>query len=489
MEGIEIMKRILSLTLILCFILSIFSIIPANASEVLTYGVYEYVELDDGTVKITKYNGTDVGVIIPNAINGKNVSVIGEEAFFNNYKMEFVYLPKFLKEIESGAFYYCRELNKITIPKTLEKCGSAAFGNTDICSVEFPSGMTKVPDGMFYYSKLTLDNVTFPDSITEIGEQAFSYMTINSITLPKNLKIIGKDAFSYSTINNITISKTLETINEHAFVNSEIQNASFEYGIKVIPKEMFMFCYGLTKVTLPNTVTEISDKAFYSCKSLSSINLSTNLEKIGTDAFMYCESLKEITIPASITEIDYYPFERTGLQTIKFAQGTTKIPKYICERAEYLENVVLPNTVKEIGMGAFRDTKIKTIDIPDSVEFIDTSAFAGCTDLTSVELPSSLTKLGGTVFSGCNSLKYVKIPASLKECGGYLTSGSGPEKVEFEEGTKEIFDSMLANSGNLVEVVIPSSVEKIGKWSFSDCKKLSRISSLKNVKYIDNYAF
>ncbi len=79
------MKNFISLVLFFCLVIGIFSIIPVS-TKALTYGLYQYEELTDGTVKVTKYTGSNVNVIMPNSINGKKISIIGEKAFENNIK-------------------------------------------------------------------------------------------------------------------------------------------------------------------------------------------------------------------------------------------------------------------------------------------------------------------------------------------------------------------------------------------------------------------
>ena len=120
------MKRILSLTLILCFILGIFSIIPASAAD-FTVGDYEYVIKDDGTLEIVKYNGKESVITIPVKANNYNVTSIGKKAFERNMDITKVIIPEGITNLSGYVFYSCYNLTEVSLPDSIKEVGEDCF--------------------------------------------------------------------------------------------------------------------------------------------------------------------------------------------------------------------------------------------------------------------------------------------------------------------------------------------------------------------------
>ena len=134
-----------------------------------------------------------------------------------------------------------------------------------------------------------------------------------------------------------------------------------KHPVTCIGKEAFRSEY-FKSITIPNTVIEIGNDAFYYCKSLASITIPDSVTKIGNDAFAGCESLNDVIIPNGVTEIRACTFSN-------------------CIR---LSTVTIPDSVKKIGSLAFSGCiSLNNVTIPDSVEYIDPTAFEG----TGVKLP------------------------------------------------------------------------------------------------------
>ena len=122
-----------------------------------------------------------------------------------------------------------------------------------------------------------------PNTITSIGEYAFSYYDLmNSMEIPNSVTSIGDYAFkACSSLSFITIPNSVTTI-----------------GL-----EAFRFCNSLTSVVIPNSVSDIGVAAFHNCKSLTTLTLGSGLEKIGAYAFYFCNSLSTIYSHAITTPI------------------------------------------------------------------------------------------------------------------------------------------------------------------------------------------
>ena len=130
--------------------------------------------------------------------------------------------------------------------------------------------------------------ITIPNSVTSIGNNAFSYCTsLTSITIPNSVTSIGNKAFyGCESLTSITIPDSVTSIGESTFY----------------------YCMALKEITIPNSVTSIGDSAFFACNSLKEISIPNSVTNIGEDAFSDCKSLTSITIPDSVTHIGDYAF-------------------------------------------------------------------------------------------------------------------------------------------------------------------------------------
>lgn len=257
------------------------AVISASAedAEVLTYGDYDYTILEDGTVEIAKYNGTDEVVEIPSEIDGKAVTSIGAHVFDEYDSEEFVkvtsiVIPDSVTVIKEFAFENCSRLENITLPKNLKYIGDCAFLGNGIKSIVIPDSVEYIKGGAFY-SCMKLESITLPknlkniedstfedcnsltgivipDSVEVIGRSAFkSCHVLSDVTLPKNLINIGDSAFEYcNCLGDIVIPDGVDYIGWHAFANVD---SYFNSGSKN---------YYNYSVTIPKSVTSIGDNAF-----------------------------------------------------------------------------------------------------------------------------------------------------------------------------------------------------------------------------------
>ena len=149
-----------------------------------------------------------------------------------------------------------------------------------------------------------------------------------------------------------------------------------KHPVTCIGEKAFRFEY-FKSITIPNTVIEIGNDAFYHCKSLASITIPDSVTKIGKDAFFGCESLNDVIIPNSVTEIRACTFSNCiRLSTVTIPDSVKKIGPFAFSGCISLNNVTIPDSVTEIGGSAFAGcTSLGNITIPDSVEYIDPTAF------------------------------------------------------------------------------------------------------------------
>ena len=166
-----------------------------------------------------------------------------------------------------------------------------------------------------------------------------------------------------------------------------------------IGKDVFCNCKSVTNIIIPSSVTKIEDGTFYGCKSLIDITIPDSVTSLGEEVFWNCKSLTNITIPDSVTNIGYGSF--CGCNNLII----------ILESYKYfiaMDGILYTSDMKKL-LGCY-SPKNKSISIPDSVISIEKYAFGGCESLMEVIIPSSVISIGDYAFSDCKSLKSIIIP-------------------------------------------------------------------------------
>ncbi len=180
---------------------------------------FTYEVAEDGGVRITKYIGSEGVVTVPDVINGKRVTSIGDWAFQNCDSLTSVTLPEGLTTIGGSAFYYCTSLKNVTLPEGLTTIGDRAFlGCSGLTSVTLPEGLTSIGDSAFS-GCWGLTSITLPEGLTSIGDLAFSSCWgLTSVALPEGLTAIGNYAFYYcSDLTSVTLPASLSSVGDDAF--------------------------------------------------------------------------------------------------------------------------------------------------------------------------------------------------------------------------------------------------------------------------------
>ena len=168
---------------------------------------YEYAILPDETIEIIGYNGSESKVVIPDKIDGKKVTGIGDYAFESCANLTSITIPDSVTNIGEYAFQSCSNLTSITIPDSVPLVGPGAFSNcTNLTSVTIQNGVMYIGNEAFA-NCTSLTGITIPDSVTWIGRYSFGGCTsLTSITIPKSVTSIGEEAFGYYYDNDMSCS-------------------------------------------------------------------------------------------------------------------------------------------------------------------------------------------------------------------------------------------------------------------------------------------
>lgn len=242
--------------------------------ETFTSGDYEYALLDDGTIEITKYNGSADHLAIPATLDGKTVTAIGDSAFYLCSSLTSVSIPDSVEQIGTNPFAVCSALKTISVSPEhpyFATIDGVLFRKADKILIACPAGIKST-------------TYSIPYGITTIGDSAFyKCSSLKSVSIPDTVTSIGNDAFYWcSSLTSIAIPDSVTSIENSAFLS----------------------CYSLTSVTIPHSVTSIGDSAFIGCDSLTSIIISDSVTSIGDSAFSYCPDLT-LTVPRNSYAAEY----------------------------------------------------------------------------------------------------------------------------------------------------------------------------------------
>ena len=287
--------------------------------------------------------------------------------------------------IGDNAFENNNKIKTVTFPDTLTKIGDSAFSKCYSLEGELrlPEGLQEIGSSAFF-SDSKIKTVIFPDTLIRIGNQAFinCYGLEGMLTLPEGLKEIGSSAFSGSAefagyVNNkmmnitaVNLPNSLEKLGYNAFHACKITSVTVPEQITVLERGVFSCCFELTSVTLPEGLKTIG-----------------SLEQYSSGPFQHCTSLKTIELPDGVEVLGRTAFGQSGLTEI-----------------------TLPKNLKTIGGGAFcACADLKKINWNDNLETVNSNAFEECIGLTEVEIPAGIANFDPAAFRDCPNTCTIKV--------------------------------------------------------------------------------
>ena len=246
-----------------------------------------------------------------------------------------------------------------------------------------------------------------------------------------------------------------------------------------IGENAFVFCSGLTSITLPSGVTSIGGAAFMDCSGLTSLTIPSGVTSIGGLAFSGCSGLTNLTLPSGVTSIGGAAFEDCrGLTSLTIPPGVTEIGASTFRHCSGLTSLSLPSSLTSIGESAFEGCSgLTSLTIPSGVTSINESAFEDCSGLTSLAIPSSVTLIDDYAFAYCSGLTSIyvypeKVPILRKD----TFSGCDAKNCTVYVPTGTYDDYWLSDFGyfeNIVEFDA-TGIDKV--TTSNDAKELSRYS-------------
>ena len=456
---------------------------------------------EDDTYKVTGYTGEPISIVIPSSYNGKAVTSIGENAFYNCTSLISVRIPNSVTNIADKAFYGCVRLVEVYNLSNLTITEDESNGYVGNYALDVYTSLDNP-------SKLSIDNngyiiYTDGEERTLVGYSGDE----TELVIPNGINIINKYAFcEVSTIDDFVIYGTETRVTAP---NTAITSIVIPNSVTRIEAHAFHWCDRLTSITIPSSVTSMGEHAFNDCVrlvevyNLSSLNIIEDYSDYGDVGYYALDVYTSLDTPSKLSTdsngyIIYTNGEEkllvgyTGNETeLILPNGITAINNCAFFHIRTITSVEIPNSVLSIGYGVFSGCiSLIEVKIGDSVKSIGNGAFNYCGSLTSVTIPNSVTSIGSVAFADCTSLTSVTIGNSVTSIGDYAFEYcSSLTSVTIPNSVTSIGSWTFSSCSSLTSVTIPNSVTSIGSWTFSGCDSLTSVTIPNTVTIIGGYAF
>ena len=348
-------------------------------------------------------------------------------------------LPSTLEEIQKGGFADCSQLTQITLPESLKKIGGFAFQSCD-----------------------NIKEITIPASVQEIGQDAFTWSGIE--------KLVIKDLAAWCSVKKpggfISSNKTKVFLNEE-----EIKD-----------------------LVIPDGVTIIEPNTFNGFKSIETVTVPADVDSIGNNAFLGCTNITKVTAHDVASWCGIHFGNTMILQNgnVMMLSNPVCISQNLYIGNERLTELIIPEGVEEIGYSAFyRCLGITKVSLPSTLKKVGADAFADCTDITIANV-TSLQDYCSIDFGnpGANPFQDYMMNRAFTWMlinGDYLRDQG---VLRIPEGLTEVKPNTFAKVDNVSTVIIPASVNKIGRQAFyTSVRSLNKVYINGHIADMGEYAF
>ena len=181
------------------------------------------------------------------------------------------------------------------------------------------------------------------------------------------------------------------------------------YKITAFGDKCFLWCSGLTSITIPSSVTSLGEDCFSGCDGLTSITIPSSVTSLGEGCFCGCDGFTSITIPSSVTSLGEGCFQNCrSLTSITIPSSVTSLGDWCFAGCDGLTSIAIPSSVTSLGNNCFASCfGLTSITIPSSVTSLGDYCFYFCSGLTSITISSSVTSLGNGCFNLCSHLESI----------------------------------------------------------------------------------
>ena len=444
-------------------------------------------------------------------------------------------IPADVEAIGMMAFAGCTSLRSVVVPGSVTNIGTYAFGDCSVLEkVEIREGVKSIEDGAFA-NCIALREIAIPDTVTTVGSPADAYAmdecgafkfctSLRSAVLSKSLREIPKGLFmECRSLEEVEMPEDLEIIGNGAFFKCiNLLEMDFPGKVRIIGgnddsilgKGAFQGCERLFEIEIPDSVERIGADAFADCMKLEKVKVGAKVERIGPRAFANCVNLRSVEMDPEMSDLGANAF--VNCVNLKFdakrIQGFKTRNGVVVERTAPLgETLDLTGTKgiadNAIGGRQYRSGqitfpelyKLRRIPFPEGYKAIKFDVFSGCPNLCEFSIPSSVTEIHGDIgelwkhfdkveisdIAAWSRIDFdVELAVPSQHCGpwhpGVVMGSSNPLGYGAE---------LLLDGNPVTELVIPGTVERVGKGAFFGYGQLKSVVIEEGVKEIGPFAF
>ncbi len=539
-----------------------------DKTEIVRYNVNDEAEsytIPDGITSIAE-GAFLASVNLDSIFMPNSVKNIGAYAFYGS-SIDSLTLPEGLETIGDYAFAYCYLKNSVNIPASVKSIGNKAFkpsvevtidSGNEYYSVEnnviFNKDKTVLIDYPFNDHDYENTDYVIPDGVKTIADNAFADCCVANLTIPESVVSVGENALSWWECKAITVD------GNNAYFSSDSNGVLFNKDKTTLIK--YPHSNGATAYIIPDSVAVIADGAFKNAENLTSIEIGKGVEvidediyylenletiivddnnehyssdssgvlfnktkttlircpddnesteyvipdgvtTIGNAAFMNCY-IDDVVIPDSVTTVEDYAFWLSGINNIEIGSGVINVGEKAWTGFAFKNVIIDENNgyffVDEDGNIFSKDKTVlyrynplneNTIyTVPDSVTTIEAYAFAQNEFLTNVTLTDNVTSIGSMAFYECTNLVSVDMPERVESFGFYMFAFCSKLKsLEIPEGVKTIGIGTFASCTSLETVTLPETLKTIDYYAFALCSSLKNLEFPDSLEIILTYAF
>lgn len=435
-------------------------------------------------------------------INGRDYPVTTLEKFYGLESLKSLRIPPTIKRIVAWDAFNSSDISDLYIEDIAAWCGiyfpiyyHSHNTGTDAAYLSNPIR----PNTRLYLNGQLVETLVIPGTVESVSTMAFMDLSFKSLEVQKGVKFINDHAFyNCAQLKEISFPEGLKAIDTQAFSKcTALSDIRFREGLVSIGTEAFYNCSNLDRLSLPESLESLGDFSFAYCSKLEHLSLPDSLKTIGKQSFLGCENLKDVklppnptffgsgafsntraflsgggntftyTLPPTLNHLGSgffgiygkYAYQRFNIPSVEWwlrlSTDGQDTPTYLCVDGQDLTHVDFPETMKYIPDGLMRGiVGLRTITLPNTLQYIGKAAFSGCKDLISLRIPDGQLK----------RIKY----QTFREC-------TALETVEIGEGVDHIEGWAFAECTSLMKVTLPSTLEYADGMSFDNCYSLREI--------------
>lgn len=437
------------------------SFTSSASEEEITYNEMTFSVYEKELILIS-YSGTDSHIEVPEKIDGYTVTEIGNYVFKDN-----------------------TQLKSIKLPDTINDIGISAFQNTGLVSFDVPENVTNIHTNTFA-DCINLEKINLSDNISYMYLSAFTNTKVDPCSLVKGDMIFSYNGILYHAMDGEICVLGIDNSEKKLIKDNVVIPDNFNgFPITTITDSAFYKdSNGIKSFTLPDSIYDISESAFFGITTLESINIPKNVSVIQKETFRKCSNLSDVKFHDDIETIDTTAFEETkvtipdNLISKIYDNPANEVVNYSKDTFSSEDNYVITDSTVELNLSVNKILnyaltgfdKLKTINLSCSGELeINNYAFSYCPALESVNFSPEYSKVNikGERIIDRTSVSQIEINSPCEIMMNAFESCSTLESVSLKKDAK-VFRNAFAGCKNLTELEL-GGVSDISLDAFSGC--------------------